>query len=134
MYEKQCKWCGKVMQLKPNKWVKTFCSNKCHQAHRESLYNADDNGPKMPALDKNNVSDAGVVALIEGIVAQAKEEVLRNTPRSQVRQEAEAFFLSEEFGYMTDLDGFDILCRLWDKYDEQQRTKEERKANVSRSI
>lgn len=130
MYEKQCRWCGKVMQFKPNERVRTYCSIQCHQSQREARYNGDDNGPKMPPLDKDNVSDAGVVALIEGIVTQAKEDVLNQSPGTQIREEAEEFFLSEEFAYMTNLDGFNILCRLWDKYDEKQRKKEERKAHV----
>ena len=130
LLEKNCKWCGKLMQFKPNERVKTHCSIQCHQSQREALYNADDNGPKLPRLDKNDVSDAGVVALIEGIVAQAGEDVLRYSPGTQIRQEAEAFFLSDEFAYMTNLDGFDILCKLWDKYDEKQRKKEARKAHV----
>lgn len=131
LLEKKCKWCGKTIQYRLGQNAPQFCSVQCHAAERESRYNADDTGPKMPMLDKNNISDAGVVALIEGIVTQAKEDVLNQSPGTQIREEAEAFFLSEEFSYMTNLDGFDILCKLQDQYDERQRKKEERKAHVS---
>jgi GNAT superfamily N-acetyltransferase len=72
--------------------------------------------------------------LLQAIVAQAKDDILQYSPETQTRKDAEEFFMSEDFAEMTNLDGFDILCRLQDRYDENQRKKKERKAHVSGSI
>lgn len=134
MYEKTCKWCGKTMVFKPNEKVRRFCSKLCYGAEKHHRFNGADNGPEMPLLEVDKISDEGVVALIAGIVAQAKDDVLNFAPGTMYREDAEQFFLSEDFAEMTNLDGFDILCRLQDQYDEKQRKKEEKQAHVSASV
>lgn len=111
--------------------VRKFCSQQCFRAYREKKYTIEDSGPEMPPLDVDKISDEGVVALIAGIVAQAKDDVLNFSPGTMFREVAEQFFLSEDFAEMTNLDGFDILCRLQDQYDEKQRKKEEKKAHAA---
>ena len=95
--------------------------------------------PVLPAgqaegVRSGSISDEGFVNLTTAIIQQAKDDVLQNAPGTLLRQDAEAFFMSETFYGMTDLDGFDILCRLQDKYDEKMRKKEERKRHVSAGI
>lgn len=65
------------------------------------------------------------------IIQQAKDDVMHFAPGTPLREDAEAFFLSEAFYGMTNLDGFDILCKIQDKYDEKQRKREAKLTNES---
>ena len=110
--------------------VRKFCSRQCFREQREEDYTKEDESAVvLPPLE--SICDQGFVALVEAIVGQAKDDVLHSAPGTMVREDAEAFFMSEVFYEMTNLDGFDILCKLQDKYDEKQRKKKERKAYVS---
>ena len=83
-------------------------------------------------MPMESICDEGCVALIMAIIQQAKDDIMQNAPGTMLREEAEDFFLSEEFYEMTNLDGFDLLCKVQDKYDEKMRKKEERKAHAGR--
>ena len=130
MIETKCKWCEKPMQFgNPSERVK-FCSRQCFRAYREKKYTLEDSGPEMPPLE--DISDEGFMALTMAIIQQAKDDIMQNAPGTMIREDAEEFFLSEEFYGMTNLDGFDMLCKIQDKYDEKMRKKEERKAHAGR--
>ena len=90
----------------------------------------DDEGVVMPPLEE--ISDEGFVALTTAIIKQAQDDVMNSAPGTYLREDAEAFFLSETFYEMTNLDGFDILCKLQDRYDEKMRKKELKKAHAAK--
>lgn len=131
MIETKCKWCGKPMQFNNFSEKVKFCSRQCFRAYREKKYTIEDGGPEMPPLE--SICDQGFVNLTTAIIQQAKEDVMQSAPGTPLREDAEAFFLSEEFYGMTNLDGFDMLCKVQDMYDEKMRKKEERKARAGRN-
>lgn len=131
MIEGKCKRCGKVMLFNNPSERRKFCSRQCFREQREEDYTKEDDVQVvLPPLEA--ICDQGFIALVEAIVAQARDDVLHSAPGTLNREDAEAFFLSETFYEMTNLDGFDILCRLQDKYDEKMRKKRERKAYAER--
>lgn len=110
-----------------------FCSRQCFLLDRQKAYTVeDDANVVLPPLE--SLSDEGFMALVTAIVQQAKDDVMNSAPGTVLREDAESFFMSETFYEMTNLDGFDILCRLQDKYDEKMQKKAERKAHVSASV
>lgn len=130
MIERTCKWCEKPMQFELPSDVRKFCSRQCFRAYREKKYTTeDDTSVVMPPLE--HITDEGFMALTTAIIHQAKDDIMCNEPGTMLREEAEDFFLSEEFYGMTNLDGFDMLCKIQDKYDEKMRRKEWRKLHVS---
>lgn len=131
MIEMKCKWCGKTMRFRLRSDVRKFCSRQCSRANKiRKLTTEDDANVIMPPLE--HLTDDGFMALVEAIVWQAKNDVMNNEPGMPIREDAEAFFMSEHFYELTNLDGFDLLCRIQDEYDEKQRKKEERKAHAGR--
>ncbi len=131
MIEMKCKWCEKPMVFQKRSDVRKFCSRQCFRMHREKTYTVEDNiEVELPPLE--NISDEGFTTLVMVIVAQAKDDVMQNAPGTCLREDAEAFFLSETFYEMTNLDGFDILCKLQNKYDEKMRRKAEKKAHAAK--
>lgn len=133
MIQVKCKRCGKPMLIQSLTDRRKFCSRQCSRENRMEMYTTeDDANVVMPPLE--NISDEGFVALITAIVQQAKDDVMTSSPGTPLREEAEEFFLSETFYEMTNLDGFEILCKLQDKYEEKMRKKAERKAHVSASV
>lgn len=130
MIEVKCKWCEKPMLIQSLTDRRKFCSRKCFQLDRAKAYTIEDNVEVvMPPLEE--ITDEGFVALTTAIIQQAKDDVMHSAPGTPLREDAEAFFMSETFYGITDLDGFDILCRLQDKYDEKMRKKAERKAHAA---
>lgn len=129
MFEGKCRWCGKPM-LKSSAGRPKFCSRQCFLTDRQKAYTIEDGGPEMPPLE--SICDEGFMALTMAIIQQAKDDIMQNAPGTMLREEAEDFFLSKEFYEMTNLDGFDLLCKVQDKYDEKMRKKEERKAHAGR--
>ena len=124
----ECKWCGKPMEFQNLTHKPKFCSRQCFLLDRQSAYTVeDDENVVMPPLE--HICDEGFVNLTTAIIQQARDDVMQNAPGTYTREDAEAFFLSETFYEMTNLDGFDILCKLQDKYDEKQRKKELKKAH-----
>lgn len=127
MIQVKCKECGKPMLIRSLTDRRKFCSRKCFQMDRQRAYTVeDDEGVVMPPLE--HITDEGFINLITAIIAQAKDDVMQNAPGTGLREDAEAFFMSETFCEMTNLDGFDILCKLQDKYDEKQQKKAVKKA------
>ena len=129
MIERECKWCKKPMRFNTPSEVRKFCSRQCFRAHREKAYTIEDGGPEMPPLEQ--ITDEGFMALTTAIIQQAKDDVMQNAPGTWLREDAEEFFLSEEFYGMTNLDGFDMLCKIQDRYDEKMRRKAERKGHAA---
>lgn len=130
MIERQCAWCGKQMAFQTYTDMRKFCSRQCFLLDRQKAYTMEDANVDVPMLEE--LSDEGFVNLTMAIIQQAKDDVLQNAPGTCLREDAEAFFLSETFYGMTDLDGFDILCKLQDKYDEKMRKKELKKAHAAK--
>ena len=130
MIKVKCKECGKPMLIRCLTDRRKFCSRPCFLLDRQRAYTIeDDAGVVMPPLE--HITDEGFMALTMAIINQAKDDVMNNAPGTSVREDAEAFFLSEEFYGMTNLDGFDMLCKIQDKYDEKMRLKELKKEHVS---
>lgn len=131
MIEVKCKECGKPMLIQSLTDRRKFCSRQCFLLDRQRAYTVeDDANVVLPPLEE--ICDEGFVALTTAIIQQAKDDVMQNAPGTCLREDAEAFFLSETFYGMTNLDGFDMLCKIQDKYDEKMRKKAERKAHAGR--
>lgn len=127
MIQVKCKECGKPMLIQSLTDRRKFCSRQCFQQDRARAYTVeDDEGVVMPPLE--HICDEGFVNLTTAIVQQARDDVMQNAPGTYIREDAESFFLSETFYEMTNLDWYDILCKIQDKYDEKQRKKRARKA------
>lgn len=130
MIEVKCKQCGKLMIFQHPSEKRNFCGRQCFRENRMEKYTTeDDANVVLPPLE--NICDEGFVALTTAIIQQAKDDVMHSAPGTPLRDEAEAFFMSETFYGMTNLDGFDILCKIQDKYDEKMRKKAERKAHAA---
>lgn len=126
MIQVKCKECGKPMLIQCLTDRRKFCSRKCFQMDRQRAYTAeDDETVVLPPLE--HICDEGFVNLTTAIIQQARDDVMQNAPGTCLREDAEAFFMSESFYEMTNLDGFDILCKLQDKYDEKMRKKAEKR-------
>lgn len=126
MIEAKCKRCGKVMLFNTPSERRKFCSRQCFREQREEDYTIEDDVQVvLPPLE--SICDEGFVNLTTAIIQQAKDDVMNSAPGTALREDAEAFFMSETFYEMTNLDGFDILCRLQDKYDEKMRKKAAKK-------
>ena len=130
MIETKCKWCEKPMVFQTPTDRRKFCSRQCFRAYREKMYTTeDDANVVMPPLE--DITDEGFIALTTAIIQQARDDVMNSAPGTYLREDAEAFFMSETFYEMTNLDGFDILCRLQDKYDEKMSRKAAKKAHAA---
>lgn len=131
MIETKCKWCEKPMVFQTPTDRRKFCSRQCFLLDRQRAYTVeDDANVVMPPLE--HINDEGFMALTTAIIQQAKDDVMHSAPGTPLREEAEEFFLSEEFYAMTNLDGFDMLCKIQDKYDEKMRKKELKKAHAAK--
>lgn len=127
MIQVKCKECGKPMLIQCLTDRRKFCSLQCFLLDRQRAYTVeDDANVVMPPLE--HICDEGFMALTTAIIQQAKDDVMQNAPGTLLREDAEEFFLSETFYEMTNLDGFDILCKIQDKYDEKMRKKAAKKA------
>jgi hypothetical protein len=119
------------MEIKTLTDRRKFCSRQCFLLDRQRAYTVeDDEGVVMPPLE--GITDEGFMALTMAIIQQAKDDIMQNAPGTMLREDAEDFFLSEEFYEMTNLDGFDMLCKVQDMYEEKMRKKELRKAHAGR--
>ena len=133
MIEVKCKECGKPMLIRSLTDRRKFCSRPCFLIDRQRAYTIeDDAGVVMPPLE--HITDEGFMALTMAIINQAKDDVMNNAPGTSVREDAEEFFLSEEFYGLTNLDGFDTLCKIQDKYDEKMRKREAQLTNESNHL
>lgn len=124
MYECKCKMCGAVMVARTQHQLRSFCGKKCYGAYNHLKAN----DRKLEVLDQDQprsryIHPAGYENLVCAIVRQAREDVLSFAPTNLIRQDAEDFFLSEYFEQLTNLDGFEILYRLTEKYNEKHKRK-----------
>lgn len=130
MYEAKCGMCGAPIVYQYKNQERRFCSKKCYgEFARQKRELELDDGMQTRS---RYIHPDGYDNLLCAIVRQAKEDIMNYTPATQIRKDAEEFFMSEYFRELTDLDGFDILCKLWDMYDEKQRKKEAKKAYAGR--
>lgn len=120
MYKRKCQECGKQMEFKLGAYIKPFCSKRCSDIHREKMYNAPDNGPAMPPLKVESITDEGYIALVKAIVARACHDVTHFKPGTQIRIQAEKFFESDHFANLTGLDGEAILRDLRKKAEKRK--------------
>lgn len=118
-----CKNCGKMMVFEKASDTRTFCGPKCRKENLEGSAPVENIGPDMPPLDKDAISEDGYIALVAGIVGQASDDVRRLAPGTAYRADAEEFFLSDYFYDLTGFDGFDLLVKLQDEYDEKKQRK-----------
>lgn len=120
MYVTYCKNCGKRMEWPKQSLARGHCSKACYGA----TVRKDDDGPDMPPLNKDSISDEGYVCLVKAIVQQASDDVSHLSPNACHRISAEAFFLSPYFEALTSLDGKTILRKL---HEEHRRRRYVRK-------
>jgi len=119
MYESTCKNCGAPMFAEKQLDKRQFCSKRCFGAflHMQRAK------PYAGGQRIKDIHPEGYNALVRAIVSQAKSDVLTRKPESWIREDAENFFLSPYFETMTGLDGFEILYKLTQQYDEKQKKK-----------
>lgn len=121
MYEYTCAMCGKPMFAKTKVELRRFCGKTCYGRFMNRKREREADIP-MPRL--TDIHPDGYDALVCAIVKQAREDVLSYSPNNHIRQDAEDFFLSEWFAQLADdLDGFEILYKLTEIYNERQRRK-----------
>lgn len=76
-----------------------------------------------------DICDEGAINLVQAIVRHASNDVLRSAPGSEVRKDAERFFLSRWFEVLTmGLDGKVALRDLQAEYDRKHKKKGARRA------
>lgn len=123
MIARKCAWCGKQMYFRQGNEIRKFCSPQCFRRHREKLFAKEDDGPPMPPLDADKITDEGYVALVKAMVGRASQDVTKYAPGTQIRVSAEKFFQSDFFGALTGLDGEPILRKLQEEYKRKHRNK-----------
>lgn len=129
MHKWKCAMCGKTMESQLKHDVRMFCSKQCY-GKCMNLRRERDIDVSMPRL--TDMHPDGYDALVQGIVRQAREDILRYSPNNSIRQDAEDFLLSEWFERLTNLDGFEILYKLTEIYKE--RLRQAAKRNSERRI
>lgn len=112
MVNRKCKECGKLMTFKLAADARQFCSKACFYANRKKQLNAPGNGPAMPPLKAEDITDDGYIAIVKAIVSRASRDVTNFKPGTQARIQAEKFFESEYFNVLTGLDGQAVLSGL----------------------
>ena len=75
-----------------------------------------------------DICDEGACNLIRAIVNSAKNDVLRCSPVSEVRKDAERFFRSRWFEALTGFSGIPMLRQLQAEYDRKHKKKGVRRA------
>lgn len=96
-------------------WPKqSLARNHCSKACYGVTCRVQNDGPDMPPLDKESISEDGYVALVNAIIRQASEDVTQYPPGNHIRLDAEKFFLSPYFDGLTglELNGKEILAKL----------------------
>ena len=111
-----------------------ICSETCSLENRRIQLASPDDGPSMPPLKAENITDDGYINLVKAIVARASHDVTRFKPGTQVRIQAEKFFESEHFNALTGLDGQAILRDLREEYNKNKHRLNEDKAFVRRRV
>lgn len=130
MLRRKCKECGKLMYFQHVSQVNTFCSKACYHEQRRKQLTIVDDGPPMPPLKAENITDEGFVALVKAIVKRASRDVTNHKPGTQVRIQAEKFFESDYFAALTGLDGQAILRDLREQGKKKGPDVRGRKSHV----
>lgn len=128
MHEYACAMCGRKMAVQAKADIRKFCGKVCYGRFLNRKREREVDDVPMPRLI--DIHPDGYDALVCAIIRQAREDVLKYSASNHIRQDAEDFFLSEYFEQLTDLDGFEILYKLTEIYNERQRQKVKRKARV----
>ena len=122
MYRRKCHECGKQLLFKGDQQIKPFCCKECSDKWHERDYNAPENGPVMPRLKKEDITDEGYLALVKAIIGRAGQDVMHFKPGTQVRANAENFFRTEYFAALTGLDGEAVLRDLREAHKERKKS------------
>ncbi len=69
------------------------------------------------------IDTQGYINLVEAMVKQARQDVLKSKPGSVVRKDAEKFLSSHYFTGLTGLDGKPLLRMLQAEYDEKHKKR-----------
>ena len=110
-----------LMQFEKTADVRVYHSRKCRLNHL-TVERAANQGPEIGILHKDWLSDEAFVVLVSAILAQAAEDVIRLSPQSAVRIEAEAFFSSRYFFQLTGIsDGLPVLEKLKQEYNRKRK-------------
>jgi len=96
------------MEWQKKSQARDHCSKICYGKTSRK----DDDGPDMPPLDKESITEDAYVCLVKEIVRQAADDVTQLSPESSCRKDAEKFFLSPFFEAITGFDGKTILDKL----------------------
>ena len=121
MFKRKCHECGKQMFFKVEQPIKPFCCKECSDKWHERDYNDPKNGPVMPRLKKENITDEGYVAIVKAIIGRAGRDVSNFKPGTRCRVLAEEFFRTEYFAALTGLDGEAVLRDLQKSHKERKR-------------
>lgn len=124
MYEYTCKMCGAPMVARTIHDRRSFCGKKCYGAFNRLKW--DERKMSLLGLDQQRskyIHPNGYNNLVRAIVRQAREDVMSHKPDNWIRQDAENFFLSDYFEQLTNLDGFEILYKLSQMYEEKHQKK-----------
>lgn len=122
MYEFTCKGCGKRVVVRLKSDVTAYCGNECLTRNRSKHCKHIDYGERSenPVRD---IHPTGYDNLVQAICQRAADDVLNFRPGNWLRKDAEHFFLSGYFDQLTGLDGFEVLYKLSQIYEENQRKK-----------
>mgnify|MGYP003292675617 CR=1 FL=1 len=126
MFKRMCLNCGKQMLFKEGIKIRQFCSKQCSEAFKEKEYNHPSNGPVMPHLKAENITDEGYIALVKALVSRTSLDVTHFKPGTRARMDAEQFFESDYFTALTGLDGEPILRKLHEEYERKYKHKKNR--------
>lgn len=130
MFKRKCQECGEMMYFQAGVHIRQFCCKECSDKFKEKQYNSPENGPVMPHLKAENITDEGYVSLVKAIVARASLDVTHFKPGTRVRVEAEEFFLSDHFANLTGLNGEAILRDL----TKQSKKPDTRSRKITRQV
>lgn len=125
MYQFVCGMCGKTKTVEQRYDIRKFCSKACYGQYLNTRREKQIQPVEYERI--KDINEAGYTALVCAIVAQAKDDVLKYSPKSAVRQDAEDFFLNGYFDELTEMDGYDILCKLSEEYDRRQEAKKKKR-------
>lgn len=120
MGEFTCLGCGKVVEIEKFYAERKFCNRQCYAKY---LKGKKMKKPVFVQRVSRHMCPQGYENLVEGICSRAAMDWLEYPPGMWLHDDAEAFFMSQYFTDLTDMDGDEMLWRL-------QRLKEKgRKRN-----
>lgn len=134
MIKRKCIICGREMRFNNPLEKRDICSETCSRENMRRQLASTDEGPSMPPLKAENITDEGYIALVKAVVSRASHDVTHFKPGTQVRVQAEKFFESEYFSALTGLDGQAILRDLREEYNKNKHRPNEDKAFVRRRV